>query len=65
MTTLAAMDLEEREGVEPLSERCQSCGAQLTVAELQVALEGEGDVFLCARCAAEEVPVADEIEAEY
>jgi hypothetical protein len=64
MTTLAAMDLEEREGVEPLSERCQSCGAQLTEAELQVALEGESDVLLCARCAAEEVPAA-EIEAEY
>jgi hypothetical protein len=56
------MDLEEREGVEPISERCKSCGAQLTAAELQVALEGESDVFLCARCAAEEVPVADEIE---
>jgi len=58
------MDLEEREGVEPLSQRCQSCGAELTQAELQVALEGESDAFLCARCAAEQLPVADEMEVE-
>jgi hypothetical protein len=56
------MDLEEREGVEPLSERCQSCGATLTAAELQAALEGPNDSFLCARCAVEQVPVADELE---
>jgi hypothetical protein len=58
------MDLEEREGVEPLSERCQSCGTRLTEAELQAALEGQADTFLCSRCAAEQVPVADEIDAE-
>ena len=58
------MDLEEREGVEPLSERCQSCGARLTEAELQAALEGPADAFLCSRCAAEQVPVADEIEPD-
>lgn len=59
------MDLEEREGVEPISERCQSCGAELTAEELQVALEGEGDAFLCSRCAVEEVlPIAEELEAE-
>jgi hypothetical protein len=58
------MDLEEREGVEPLSERCQSCGAQLTAAELEAALEGPADAFLCSRCAAEQVPVADELDAE-
>jgi hypothetical protein len=58
------MDLEEREGVEPLSERCQSCGARLTAAELQAALEGPEDAFLCSRCAAEQVPVADEIDAD-
>ncbi len=56
------MDLEEREGVEPLHERCQSCEATLTPAELQAALEGPNDSFLCARCAAEQVPVADELE---
>jgi hypothetical protein len=58
------MGLEEREGVEPLSERCQSCGARLTPAELEAALEGPEDTFLCSRCAAEQVPVADEIDAE-
>jgi hypothetical protein len=57
------MDLEEREGVEPLRERCRSCGTSLTPAELQAALEGPNDYFLCARCAAEQVlPVADEGE---
>jgi hypothetical protein len=56
------MDLEEREGVEPIQQVCQSCGTRLTASELQAALEGDGDAFLCARCAAEQVPVADEIE---
>jgi hypothetical protein len=56
------MDLEEREGVEPLSQRCQSCGVTLTADELQAALEGPNDAFLCARCAAEQVPVGEEVE---
>jgi hypothetical protein len=56
------MDLEEREGVEHLRQRCESCGAPLTKAELQAALEGPDDTVLCARCAAEQVPVADELE---
>jgi hypothetical protein len=54
------MDLEEREGVEPIRQDCQSCGTRLTAAELQAALEGDSDVFLCARCAAEQVPVAED-----
>ena len=58
------MDLEEREGVEPIQQRCQSCGTPLTRAELEAALEGASEGFLCARCAAEQVPVADEVEAE-
>ena len=58
------MDLEEREGVEPIKQRCQSCGTPLTRAELEAALEGASEAFLCARCAAEQVPVADEVEAE-
>jgi hypothetical protein len=58
------MDLEEREGVEPLSERCQSCGAPLTTAELQAALEGESEVFLCSRCAVEQVPVGEDFSEE-
>jgi hypothetical protein len=57
------MDLEEREGVEHLRERCRSCGTPLTPAELQAALEGPNDYFLCARCAADQVvSVADEPE---
>ena len=58
------MDLEEREGVEPLSESCQSCGTRLTEAELQAALDGEADVFLCSRCAVEQVPVAEDFSEE-
>jgi hypothetical protein len=56
------MDLEEREGVEKVQERCASCGARLTPAEIQAALDGTTDSFLCARCAAEQVPVAEEPE---
>ena len=58
------MDLEEREGVEPIQQLCQSCGTRLTRAELEAALEGASEAFLCARCAAEQVPVADEVETE-
>ena len=58
------MDLEEREGVEHLQQTCQSCGTRLTAAELQAALESESDVFLCSRCAAEQVPVADDFSEE-
>ena len=56
------MDLEERDGVEQVRERCDSCGARLTPAEIQAALDGDTDMFLCARCAAEQVPVAEEPE---
>ena len=58
------MDLEERDGVEQVRERCDSCGARLTPAEIQSALDGDTDMFLCARCAAEQVPVAEEPEAQ-
>jgi hypothetical protein len=58
------MDLEEREGVEPLPQNCRSCGNRLTPAELQAALEGETDDFLCSRCAAEQVPVAEEFSED-
>jgi hypothetical protein len=57
------VDLEENVGVESVKERCESCGARLTADEIQAALEGASDTFLCARCAAEQVPVADEPEA--
>jgi predicted RNA-binding Zn-ribbon protein involved in translation (DUF1610 family) len=56
------MDLEEHVGVEELKERCESCGAQLTAAEIQAALDGTTDSFLCARCAAEQISVGDEPE---
>jgi DNA-directed RNA polymerase subunit RPC12/RpoP len=56
------MDLEER-SIETLPERCQSCGAKLTDAEKQVALESGARLVLCTRCASEQVPVSeDEIE---
>lgn len=56
------MDLEENVGVEELKERCESCGARLTKGEIEAALDGANDSFLCARCAAEQVAVADEPE---
>jgi hypothetical protein len=57
------MDLEENVGVDAaVKERCESCGARLTADEIQAALDGASDSFLCARCAAEQVAVADEPE---
>jgi uncharacterized protein with PIN domain len=56
------MDLEEREGVEQVRERCVQCGARLTAAEIEAAIEGASETFLCARCAAKQVPVAEELE---
>jgi hypothetical protein len=57
------MDLEEKVGVEELKERCESCGATLTAEEIKAALDGASDAFLCSRCAAEQVLVAEEPEA--
>jgi hypothetical protein len=56
------MDLEEHVGVEEVKERCESCGAKLTSAEIEAALEGTNDAFLCARCASERVSVEEEAE---
>jgi ribosome-binding protein aMBF1 (putative translation factor) len=56
------MDLEEHVGVEEVKERCESCGAKLTGAEIQAALEGASEAFLCTRCASERVPVEEEAE---
>ena len=61
------MDLEER-SIEEMPERCQSCGAKLTRAEKQAALEGEASLVLCTTCAAEQVQLSDdgeEAEAGY
>jgi hypothetical protein len=52
------MGLEER-SIEDLPDRCQSCGARLTDAEKQVALEAEPSLVLCTTCAAEQVPLSD------
>lgn len=46
------MDLEEREGTEPVGERCEECGAKLTPQELETALETGGPA-LCSVHAAE------------
>jgi hypothetical protein len=56
------VDLEENVGVEQVKDRCSSCGAKLTDAELQAALEGTNDAFLCARCSSERVSVEEEAE---
>jgi hypothetical protein len=56
------MDLEERVGVDQVKERCESCGARLTAREIEVALEGASDAFLCNNCATERVPLEDEAE---
>jgi len=55
------MDLEER-SIEELPGRCQNCGAKLTDAEKQTALESGAALVLCTTCAAEQVPPADEGE---
>ena len=55
------MDLEPR-NLDPVVERtCAECGAKLTPAEIESALEGDGK-FLCTTHALEEVPLADEDE---
>jgi methionyl-tRNA synthetase len=46
------MELEEREGIEPIGERCEECGAKLTPQEIQAALETGGPA-LCTVHAAE------------
>jgi hypothetical protein len=57
------MDLEER-SIEELPDRCQNCGAKLTDAEKQTALESGAGLVLCTTCAAEQVPLAEDVEAE-
>ena len=59
------MELEERT-IEQLPDRCQNCGAQLTDAEKRTALtEGPpSGLVLCTTCAAEVVPVEEDVEEE-
>jgi hypothetical protein len=55
------MDLEPR-NLDPVVERtCAECGAKLTPAEIEAALESGGP-FLCTVHAIEEVPLEDEDE---
>jgi phage FluMu protein Com len=57
------MELEEREGVDPVIERrCAECGATLTEAEIKAALETKGP-FLCTVHANEEVSLEEDAEA--
>ena len=48
------MELEEREGVDPVIERrCAECGVELTQREIQAALES-GGAYLCTVHATED-----------
>jgi hypothetical protein len=55
------MDLEEK-SIEKLGDRCEECGAKLTKAEIEAALESGGPA-LCTVHAEDVVPVADETDA--
>jgi hypothetical protein len=59
------MDLEEQ-SLEPVGDRCEECGAKLTSAEQQVALESGGPA-LCSIHAAEDEPglAAEEESGEF
>ena len=52
------MDLEEK-SLEHIGDRCEECGAKLTKAEIEAALESGGPA-LCTVHAEEVVPVAEE-----
>ena len=53
------MDLEVSEGTEQVAPRCEECGATLTPAELQTALESGGPA-LCSVHAAEAEALPDD-----
>jgi hypothetical protein len=54
------MDLEEK-SLDQVGDRCEECGAKLTSAEIQAAMESGGPA-LCTVHADEMVPVGDEDE---
>ena len=54
------MDLEEH-SLEQIGDRCEECGAKLTKAEIEAALESGGPA-LCTVHSDEVVPVGDEDE---
>ena len=54
------MELEEREGVDPVIERrCAECGVELTEREIQAALDSGGP-YLCTVHASEDVSLDDD-----
>ncbi len=55
------MDLEEK-SLDHMPERCEECGAKLTKAEIEAALDS-GGAALCTIHAEEVVPVAEEDDA--
>jgi len=55
------MDLEEHSLDPVIERRCAECGAKLTEAEIQAALDGDG-TFLCSVHAIEAVPLEEEDE---
>jgi methionyl-tRNA synthetase len=55
------MDLEEK-SLDQIGDRCEECGAKLTPAEMQAAMESGGPA-LCTVHADEVVPVDDEGDA--
>jgi hypothetical protein len=56
------LDLEEREGVDPVIERkCAECGATLTQQEIRAALDSGGR-YLCTVHANEEVALDEDVE---
>jgi hypothetical protein len=60
-------DLEERT-IATLPDRCENCGATLTDEEKAAALDRGTTPVLCTTCAAEQVPVTEDLEeteAEY
>ena len=58
------MELEERT-IEQLPDRCQNCGATLTDAEKQTALEEGAQLVLCTTCAAEAEPLPEDEAEEF
>ena len=55
------MDLEEK-SLDQIGDRCEECGAKLTRAEIQAAMESGGPA-LCTVHAEEVVPVGEEDDA--
>lgn len=63
MVRLAPMGLEEKT-IEDLPDRCEECGAKLTPAEMQAAMESGGPA-LCSIHAAEDLPGLEADEAGF